>query len=217
MATYLEQSLEKLKEFEGSISWMYRDTAGKVTVAVGLMLPNSEAACLLPFQVQGRPARREEIGGDFARVNAMAPGHPAAFYRAWQGLELMPEEMNSLLLRVLTGFEGGLRERLPGYDALPDPVKMVLLDMAYNLGLGGLFHGYPKMIAAIEAKDWALAAEQCARHGIGEARNAWAKTELLSGAVVDKLEASIENDPLWKKIAFGALGVAVTWFERSAL
>ena len=44
MATYLEQSLEKLKEFEGCVPWMYRDTVGKVTVGVGLMLPDVEAA-----------------------------------------------------------------------------------------------------------------------------------------------------------------------------
>jgi len=41
VATYLEQSLAKLKEFEGCVPWMYRDTVGKITVGVGLMLPDA--------------------------------------------------------------------------------------------------------------------------------------------------------------------------------
>jgi len=54
--TYLEQSLEKLKEFEGSVPWMYRDTVGKVTVGVGFMLPNAEAAQALAFHQGARLA-----------------------------------------------------------------------------------------------------------------------------------------------------------------
>ena len=45
----------KLKEFEGCVPWMYRDTVGKVTVGVGLMLPDINAAQALPFLAGASP------------------------------------------------------------------------------------------------------------------------------------------------------------------
>ena len=68
MATYLEQSLWKIQEFEGCIPWMYRDTAGKITVGVGLMLPDAEAAAALPFQVGGVTVAPAAIRAEYERV-----------------------------------------------------------------------------------------------------------------------------------------------------
>jgi len=45
-----------LKEFEGCVPWMYRDTVGKVTVGVGLMLPDAKTAQALPFLAGSEPA-----------------------------------------------------------------------------------------------------------------------------------------------------------------
>jgi GH24 family phage-related lysozyme (muramidase) len=47
-----------LKQFEGCVPWMYRDTVGKVTVGVGLMLPDVRAAQALPFLAGERAASR---------------------------------------------------------------------------------------------------------------------------------------------------------------
>jgi len=59
MSGTFDQSLAQLKTFEGCVPWMYRDTAGKVTVGVGLMLPDAAAACALPFQTEGAQRRRQ--------------------------------------------------------------------------------------------------------------------------------------------------------------
>ncbi len=141
MESYLDRSLAKLEEFEGAIPWMYRDTVGKVTVGVGLMLPGAEAACRLPFRVGGAAATEAEIAAEFARVDALPMGRAALFYRSNDKPELARADMDSLLRTVLTGFENRLREALPQYDALPDGVKMALLDMIYNLGPAGLLQG----------------------------------------------------------------------------
>jgi GH24 family phage-related lysozyme (muramidase) len=205
MASYLDQSLAKLKKFEGSVPWMYRDTRGNVTVGVGLMLPYPAAACTLPFFTAGRPASSQEIAADYARVEGLPAGHIAAFYRLDSGLELSPTEIDSLLLNTLSEFEQAIRARLPGFDALPDPVKLALLDMAYNLGVGGLFHGYPRMIEAVEAGAWAQAAAQCLRHGIGDARNAWTKAQFLSAGIVGSIQA-VANRPLVHRLIYGLIG-----------
>jgi hypothetical protein len=92
MATYPEQSLAKLKEFEGCVPWMYRDTVGKV----------------------GRAATAAEIAADFARDTTMAEGKAAEFYRHPASPELAQPTIDAKLMEVLEGFEGRLRAAMTG-------------------------------------------------------------------------------------------------------
>ena len=192
MATYLEQSLAKLKEFEGCVPWMYRDMVGKVTVGVGLMLPDAKAAEALPFVVGTRAATREEIAAEYTRVNAMAMGRASAFYKTPTSLVLTPQTIDAKLSSVLAGFEADLRGQFPHYDALPDGIKMALLDMIYNLGPAGLFKGFPHLLEAIQTGAWQQAAEHCMRRGPSAARNDWTREQFLS-AVVGTIKAEAES------------------------
>ncbi|MDR3746390.1 MAG: hypothetical protein P4K80_09700 [Acidobacteriaceae bacterium] len=196
MSAYFDQALAQLKTFEGSVPWMYRDSVGKVTVGVGLMLPNVAAACAFPFHVaEGEaasiPATEAQIAAEYARVEALALGKLPSFYRAASSLELPETVIDERLSAVLAGFEATLRTHLAGYDKLPDGVKMALLDMAYNLGPEGLLRGYPQMMRDVECGAWAAAAAQCARGGINAARNAWTRQQMLS-TVVETIKAEAE-------------------------
>jgi len=193
MSSYFDQTLTQLKSFEGCVPWMYRDSVGKVTVGVGLMLPNAVAACALPFRAGDRPAAAQQIESEFARVMALEKGRLPSFYRVAQSLELPEAAIDERLCEVLTGFEATLRARLVGFDKLPDGVKMALLDMAYNLGPEGLLKGYPHMLHAVETGAWAQAAAECVRGGINAARNAWTRQQMLS-AVVGTIRAEIEEE-----------------------
>ena len=113
MATYLEQSLAKLKEFEGCVPWMYRDTVGKVTVGVGLMLPDAKAAEALPFVIGTRAATPEEIAAEYARVDAMAMGRASAFYKTPTSLELTQQTIDAKLSSVLAGIRGRPQNPVP--------------------------------------------------------------------------------------------------------
>ena len=83
----------------------------------------------------------------------------------------------SPVLRV--ELRGGRARRLVilGFEALPNPWKMALLDMAFNLGLKGLLDGYPRMLAAVQAGNGQMAAVESHRNGIGDARNAWTRNQ----------------------------------------
>jgi GH24 family phage-related lysozyme (muramidase) len=201
VATYLEQSLAKLKEFEGCVPWMYRDTVGKVTVGVGLMLPDAKAAEALPFVLGPRAATSQEIAAEYARVDAMALGRASSFYKTPASLELTQQTIDAKLSSVLEGFEANLRAEFPHYDTLPDAVKMALLDMIYNLGPAGLFKGFPHLIAAVQTGAWSQAAEHCIRRGPGEARNNWTREQFLS-AVVGTIKAEAEDwlTRIWRRI-----------------
>jgi GH24 family phage-related lysozyme (muramidase) len=198
--TYLEQSLEKLKEFEGSVEWMYRDTVGKVTVGVGLMLPNAEAAQALPFLQGARPATAQEIAAEYARVDAMTMGRAWAFYKTPSSLELAQQTIDAKLLSVLQGFEADLRAEFSNYDTFPDPIKLALLDMIYNLGANGLFKGFPHLISAIQTGNWSLAADHCTRRGPAPTRNNWTKQQFLSVAGTIKAEAESWVERIWSRI-----------------
>jgi len=192
MPTYFEQSLAQLEIFEGCVAWMYLDTRSNVTVGVGLMLPDLATACALAFvDATGSPLAPADIAAEFDRVSALAPAMEPQFYHAPSSPQLPQAVIADKLSGVLTGFEATVRTGLPGYDALPDSVKMALLDMAYNLGPEGLLKGYPKMLQAVETGNWAEAAAQCARGGIGAARNAWTSQQFLAAADLPPAQASI--------------------------
>lgn len=192
MATYLEQSLTKLKEFEGSVPWMYRDTVGKVTVGVGLMLPDAKAALALPFLSGTRAATPEEISHEYARVDAMAIGRASSFYKTPASLVLSEQTIDAKLTSVLAGFEADLRAQFPHYDTFPDGVKMALLDMIYNLGPAGLFKGFPHLVAAVDAGERAQAAEHCSRRGPAPGGNDWTRQQFLS-SVIDTMKSEAEG------------------------
>jgi GH24 family phage-related lysozyme (muramidase) len=190
-----------LKEFEGCVPWMYRDTVGKVTVGVGLMLPDAKAAEALPFVVDTRAATPEEIAAEYARVDAMTMGRASAFYKTPTSLVLTQQTIDAKLSSVLEGFEADLKAQFPHYDTLPDGVKMALLDMIYNLGPAGLFKGFPHLVAAIQTGSWTHAAEHCIRRGPGAARNDWTKEQFLS-AVVGTIKAEAESwlTRIWRRM-----------------
>ncbi len=171
---------------------MYRDTVGKVTVGVGLMLPDAKAAEALPFLIGTRAATQQEIAAEYTRVDAMPIGRASAFYKTPTSLVLTQQTIDAKLISVLEGFEADLKAQFPNYDNLPDGVKMALLDMIYNLGPAGLFRGFPHLIAAVQSGAWTQAAEHCMRRGPGLARNDWTREQFLS-AVVGTIKAEAES------------------------
>jgi len=216
VTTYLDQVLAKLERFEGFVAWMYRDTVGKVTVGVGMMLPDAEAACRLPFRLGEQPASEAEIRAEFARVDSLPVGRPSLFYRAIHGPELGKTEIDSMLRQVVEGFESELRASLHGWDSFPDDVKLALLDMAYNLGPKGLLQGYPRLMHAVRSGDWVQAAAACYRKGPGAARNEWTRQMFLS-SVVRTVKAEAES--VLARFGFGLVGMgasAAAWLARRA-
>jgi GH24 family phage-related lysozyme (muramidase) len=180
---------------------MYRDTVGKVTVGVGLMLPDAKAAEALPFVIGTRAATPEEIAAEYARVDSLPIGRASAFYKTPTSLVLTQQTIDAKLSSVLAGFEADLKSQFPHYDALPDGIKMALLDMIYNLGPAGLFKGFPHLVAAIQTGAWTQAAQHCMRRGPGEARNAWTREQFLS-AVVGTIQAEAES---WLRRIWGRM------------
>ena len=68
-------------------------------------------------------------------------------------LPINEDEGEWLLRHRLSLVEEELRGKLDFYDNLPDEIKEVLLDMAYNMGVPRLMR-FKKTLAAAERGDW---------------------------------------------------------------
>lgn len=81
----------------------------------------------------------------------------------WWGLNLtdldtptMMELAEFALTRQIQQKVNGLRALVGGFDSLPDDIQRVLVDLAYNVGLGGIA-GFKKMLIAISQRDYLTA------------------------------------------------------------
>ena len=179
MSSFVERRRAMIKEGEGCIPHMYLDTVGKVTVAVGQMLPTAAEAERLTFirRDNGNQATDAEIRQDFEAVARQTAGRVAAAYKQFTQLDMPEDAINALLDARIEGFEAGLRRDFSDYDSYPDEAKLGLMDMAFNLGGTGL-KKYAKMKAALEKavkskakEDWETAAKESHRNGIQSSRN----------------------------------------------
>lgn len=180
----LTQLVDNLRRFEGASPWMYLDTANppRVTVGIGVMLPNVGAAVALPFQRVdlNRGATETEIAAAYGRVCEMRGGLGLGAYRVEPPIELPPEEVTALAVRRLNEvFLPGLSRMESGFEWLPWPAQQVLVDMAWNIGIGGLrqFH---RLAMAVQAKDWQRAAVESHVSTSRPARNDWRRDTFLT-------------------------------------
>lgn len=178
-----EQLKQDIRSHEGVINHLYLDTRGNATIGVGQLVPDAAFARTLPLvhRQGGQPASADEIDADYARVMAEPPARVASSYRSATRLVLPDEAIDQLLDQRVDEFMDGLGRQLPGFEQFPEGAQQALLDMAFNLGLGGLTRKFPKLMRAAKNQDWQTCAAECSRRGIGDTRNA-ATRALFDGA-----------------------------------
>lgn len=173
----------KKRQFEGCIPHMYLCTAGHVTVGVGHKIENAGEAPLVRFlKSDGTPASADEITAEYYKVKAAEKGQQARTYKRYTKLHIDETEIQRLTNNHLEKFYRQLKELYPEFDEFPKNVRFALFDMIYNLGKGGLSRKFPNFNAAIKNRNWAKAANESSRTGIGENRNQYVAGLLRSEA-----------------------------------
>ncbi|MDB5478140.1 MAG: hypothetical protein JWM96_635 [Alphaproteobacteria bacterium] len=167
-----------IEEQEKNFQWPYLDSEQRVTVGIGKMLPDIEAAKKLPFKYESslgkRPATENEIQEGFNALTKLGNSRnlAAEHYKSETKLRLNPNDARQLAKEYLQENNRNLRNRISDFDTLPGEVKLGLYDMNYLLGNNGLSPSkWPKLYEAINNKDWAAAAKESQREGIGTERN----------------------------------------------
>lgn len=170
--TISQAMIDRTTRFEGNVPYMYLDTRGYVTVGVGFMLDSATAAATYPFvrRVDQQLATEEERKAAWSAVSDAERGYPASYYESLTTLVL--PSVDTILRQKLTAFEADLKSIFGDYDTFPAPAQEALVDLIYNLGKAGL-QTFTKLLAAIRAREWALAASESHRASpVPEARNA---------------------------------------------
>jgi GH24 family phage-related lysozyme (muramidase) len=162
--------IARLKQFEGCINHMYRCTGGEVTVGIGHALLSPASASNLTWQINGAPAPPGRVQSDYQAVAAAPLGQVANAYQHLTQCRMGDTDVEALVAADVTSFEAQLLKVLPNWHSYPSPAQEALFDMAFNLGIGGLFK-FPTLLKAVNESDWATAAAQCHRRGIQDARN----------------------------------------------
>jgi GH24 family phage-related lysozyme (muramidase) len=174
--------MQVLPRFEGNVSHMYLDTAGLVTVGIGHMIPNLQWAQEIPFVARATcaPASAAQIAADFQAVAAALKGQAMPTYQHITALNLVDGwAIAEAAGRLRQEYLPALKAQYPDYDGYPPSAQEALLDMIYNLGAGGLAK-FGRLKAAVVAGQWQVAARDCHRMGIQQARNDWAVAQFLA-------------------------------------
>ena len=175
---------------------MYVDTRGHVTTGIGHLLRDANAALALPWlhRATGAPATPAEIHAAFARVAAQPAGQHASRYQGVSDLVLPPNLPRDLAgMRLEREFLPGIRRLCPGFDGYPQPAQRALVDMAYNLGVGGLAR-FKNMLQACERGDFAAAAGECNRRTCRDDRNeATRELFLAAGHLTNAVQALLRE------------------------
>lgn len=196
------QIIRETKQHEGSVGHPYKDTEGHITVGVGHMIPDVEAAKRLPFRVPETPlpagfegppsperlATKKEIEAMFSQVGsikqtgnlssgAFSPGNNPNM----KGLFLRESDVDKLLRDDLQTHANEMRRIWTGVETYPKEVQQSMLDLQYNIGGGaGGFRPskWPRLKAALDRRDWAGAAHEMNRPQVSQDRNEITKTRI---------------------------------------
>jgi hypothetical protein len=140
---------------------MYTDILGLVTIAIGDLIDPVELALGLPFvHADGSPASHAEIAAAWHAVKSDPRGpHLGWRYTAQlTTIRLTDEGVSEVVARKLDQNEADLRRRFPDFEEWPADAQLATHSMAWACGSGFRF---PKLAAALLARDFETAAREC--------------------------------------------------------
>lgn len=163
---------KRLDDHEGRIPHLYLDSLGLVTCGVGHLVSSAAGMTNIPmYTPSGAPATFEQKKAEWERVKVLEPNRLPSYYAQRTTLRMRDADIDNLKDVDLAYFKDALRRRFLGFDEFPGGVQEALLDMAFQLGAGGLVQKFPKLVQAVKERDWAACAADCHRAGIQEWRN----------------------------------------------
>ena len=161
-------------QFEGRVAWMYldqhKDKNGNldplVTTGVGNLIDASpqadpwRPALPLPWRLSGSPATPDMIRAEWQKVKA----DKSLATKGWQAagrvtaLRLSESAIDDLVLARLEANDAIFARRIPTWSTWPYKAQMVRHSIGWACGPN---EPYPKFEAAVAARAWAVAIEEC--------------------------------------------------------
>ena len=172
-------------EYEGNVDHMYLDGAGLVTIGVGCLIMDPTTVPLVNRETN-LLATRAEAFSDYNAVKAL-PGDRAASYYGKVCRTYLPDAaIRRLFDARLADFIRRINDAVTPLERLPEQVQLAVVDMAFNLGVSGLAHKFPRFMNALRAGDWHGCSLECRRVGISNDRNEWTRRQFEGAAPSDE-------------------------------
>jgi hypothetical protein len=153
-----------LSNFEGvGAPVMGLDIYGRVQTRHGCDLDDPRIAYRLTWRhAGGQVATQDEVYHEWARVKAMQShkleGGSSKAFTDSAHLYVDETSLVAYLDGLIAGKEAYLRTVIDDYDGLPAPAQLARLRTSYA-GEGA--HGWPKLNAALSARNWSVAMAEC--------------------------------------------------------
>ncbi len=178
----LDLILSDLALWEGVFGYMYLDTKGFVTTAIGHLLKTPDDAVKLPWAIDGWPASPAAVREAWRLVAALPPAMHESWYASATRPRLTQEQCFELArVRLETEFMPWLVAHLPGWGGFPEGVQRAIADVAWNYGTQGLRDTHT-FFPQLAVHDWAGAAETALKLSSRPLRNEWRRKMLLEAA-----------------------------------
>ncbi|WP_159819900.1 hypothetical protein [Colwellia sp. 20A7] len=171
---------QNMKKYEGNIPHMYLDTKGKVTVGVGHLLKDVEAAKKVPFTFRdtGAVASVKQIEDEFKLIKSKPFGSQAApFYKPFTKLVITEAVREAQVEQHIRTFESELKiiYGASEFSSYPNDVKLALFDMIFNLGMPELKDEFPNFNKHMKVRDFKQAAIESNRKDVSAERNTYVR------------------------------------------
>lgn len=204
-AQFRSMLIKALELYEGRKDFLYKDSVGQVTVGVGCLVRHRTDASnlILVSRSNKRNATPAEKEAAFDAVmkepmqHLVARDHKmhiwgASHYQSVAGAsdlfmpaaeidrrrDLHVAEFSRYLTQKFTPAHGYKNN----FAAFPEPVRLALYDMMFNLGPTKFPATFPTLTKAIKAEDWTASALASRRPQLGSARNRYVNDLFLQAA-----------------------------------
>lgn len=197
---------------EGVTTFMYADSRGFVTTAIGYLIDSIAAAQALPWKRgDGSLASSDEVATEWTLVKNSYPGTQSFDDQYITSLRLSQADVNSLTMQRLKSFEGIYSQAFPNYTTLPADAQLGIASMAWAMG-PGFVRTFTKFVDAVNRGDFLTAATESHISNGSAERNAADKKLFENASIVtnSNLDPSIlyyPNTPTPAPQKSGAGGV----------
>lgn len=154
--------------FEGFAPYMYLDVKGNVTVGIGHLIPDAEAATRLKFHHRTKKGKVDAVHKRNAYLKVLnsgiTNGSPEAF-RDVTHIDLDPEVIGDIFKNDVNDFVYELihTKGFTEFETYPGPAQRGVLDLAFNFGMPQFVSLYENFQAALSERNWVEVAEQSSR------------------------------------------------------
>lgn len=160
--------VEFTAKFEGVVGgYLYQDVRGLVSTDIGYLADPLSLALPLPFvHADGTPATKAEITAEWIRIKDLPPdenGRAAAqlghlYAKRFATLHLTWISVKTMTLRKMDENDAALWRRFREFEDWPADAQLATHSMAW--ACGSAFH-FPHLSAALQSRDFMMAAEEC--------------------------------------------------------